>query len=44
MDLTTVSKKIEIGNVTINSCVSLSPLAGITDFVLRQLIREYSKN
>lgn len=34
---------VKIGNVTINSKVSLSPLAGITDFVLRQLIREYSK-
>ena len=44
MDATAVSKKIKIGNVEINSFVSLSPLAGITDFVLRQLIREYSKN
>jgi nifR3 family TIM-barrel protein len=35
---------IKIGNVVINSKVSLSPLAGITDFVLRQLIREYSSN
>ena len=35
--------KIKIGNVTINSVVSLAPLAGITDFVLRQLIREYSQ-
>ena len=44
MGITAVSKKIRIGNVEINSCVSLSPLAGITDFVLRQLIREYSNN
>ena len=44
MEVTAVSKKIKIGNVEINSCVSLSPLAGITDFVLRQLIREYSNN
>ena len=44
MEITAVSKKIKIGNVEINSCVSLSPLAGITDFVLRQLIREYSNN
>ena len=35
-------KQIQIGNITINSCVSLAPLAGITDFVMRQLIREYS--
>ena len=33
---------INIGNVKINSLVSLSPLAGITDFVLRKLIREYT--
>ncbi len=44
MEVTAVSKKIQIGDVEIKSCVSLSPLAGITDFVLRQLIREYSKN
>ena len=37
-------KQIIIGNVKINSIVSLAPLAGITDFVLRQLIREYSHN
>lgn len=36
------TNKIKIGNVEINSRVSLAPLAGITDFVLRQLIREYS--
>lgn len=36
------TNKIKIGNVEINSQVSLAPLAGITDFVLRQLIREYS--
>ncbi len=35
---------INIGNVKINSLVSLSPLAGITDFVLRKLIREYSQD
>ena len=40
---TAVNKhQIKIGNVVINSSVSLAPLAGITDFVLRQLIREYS--
>ena len=35
-------KTIKIGNVEINSIVSSAPLAGITDFVMRQLIREYS--
>lgn len=39
---TDIKKNIKIGNVVINSRVSLAPLAGITDFVLRQLIREYS--
>lgn len=34
---------INIGKVEINSIVSLSPLAGITDFVMRKLIRKYSK-
>ena len=34
---------IKIGNVAINSVVALSPLAGITDFVMRNLIRQYSK-
>ena len=36
------NQSIKIGNVVINSRVSLAPLAGITDFVLRKLIREYS--
>lgn len=35
---------LKIGNVKVNSIVSLAPLAGITDFVLRKLIREYSKD
>lgn len=39
----TASKQINIGNLTLKSCVALSPLAGITDFILRKLIREYSK-
>jgi tRNA-dihydrouridine synthase B len=38
----TKKKQIKIGNVTVNSTVSLAPLAGITDFVLRKLVREYS--
>lgn len=28
----------------IQSCVSLAPMAGITDYVLRSLVRRYSKN
>ena len=35
---------IKIGNVAVQSCVSLAPMAGITDLPLRQLIRRYSKN
>ena len=38
------NKKIKIGNVEINSCISLAPMAGITDMPLRQLIRKFSKN
>ncbi len=36
-------KRIKIGNVEIDSCVSLAPMAGITDTIVRQLIRKYSK-
>lgn len=43
MQAETTKNQIKIGNVVINSRVSLAPLAGITDFVLRQLIREYSQ-
>lgn len=35
--------KIKIGNLTLNSAVSLAPMAGITDYVLRSLIRMHSK-
>lgn len=35
--------KVKIGNLVLNSCVSLAPMAGITDYVLRSLIREQSK-
>ena len=42
METTKNKNQIKIGNVVIKSRVSLAPLAGITDFVLRQLIREYS--
>lgn len=37
------SLKTKIGNVEFDSCVSLAPMAGITDVVLRQLIRKFSK-
>jgi len=33
----------KIGNLILNSMVSLAPMAGITDYVLRSLIREQSK-
>lgn len=39
---TELKKQIKIGNVELKSNVALAPLAGITDFVMRQLIREYS--
>lgn len=32
----------KIGNLIINSNVSLAPMAGITDYVLRSLVRKYS--
>lgn len=32
----------KIGNVEFKSCISLAPMAGITDMPLRQLIRKYS--
>lgn len=35
--------KVKIGKLILNSRVSLAPMAGITDFVLRNLIREHSK-
>ena len=44
MQLKSDKKQLNIGGVLINSVVALAPLAGITDFVLRQLIREYSKD
>lgn len=40
----TQEKTIKIGNVKINSCCALAPMAGITDVVLRGLIRRFSKN
>ncbi len=35
--------KVKVGKLVLNSCVSLAPMAGITDYVLRGLVREYSK-
>ncbi|MFA7658748.1 MAG: tRNA dihydrouridine synthase DusB [Candidatus Gastranaerophilaceae bacterium] len=35
--------KTKIGSLILNSSVSLAPMAGITDYVLRSLIRKYSK-
>lgn len=36
-------KKIKIGSLELDSNVSLAPMAGITDSVMRRLIRKYSK-
>lgn len=38
------NSKINIGNLCINSKVAAAPLAGITDYVLRSLVREFSKD
>lgn len=38
-----MNNKIKIGNLVLNSNVSLAPMAGITDYVLRNLIRQNSK-
>lgn len=38
-----MNNKTQIGNLIINSRVSLAPMAGITDYVLRSLIRKHSK-
>lgn len=35
--------KTKIGNLLIDSNVSLAPMAGITDYVLRNLVRKHSK-
>lgn len=35
--------KVKIGNLILNSNISLAPMAGITDYVLRSLVRKYSK-
>lgn len=36
-------QNVNVGNLILNSRVSLAPMAGITDYVLRSLIRKYSK-
>lgn len=38
-----MNNKIKIGNLVLNSNVSLAPMAGITDYVLRSLIKMHSK-
>lgn len=43
MNKTQKESFIQIGQLKLNSKVALAPLAGITDFVLRELIRKYSK-
>lgn len=36
-------KELKIGNLVLQSNVSLAPMAGITDYVLRNLVRKHSK-
>ncbi len=38
-----ISNNLKIGNLVLSSNVSLAPMAGITDYVLRSLVRKYSK-
>ena len=38
-----MNKEIKIGNLILNTNVSLAPMAGITDYVLRNLVRKHSK-
>lgn len=37
------SQNLKIGDLTLNSQVSLAPMAGITDYVLRSLVRKHTK-
>src|SRR5574344_51415 len=39
-----MKNSIKVGNIELKSCVSLAPMAGVTDYVLRSLVRKYSKN
>lgn len=41
---TQLSNELTIGNVKLKSKVILAPMAGITDTVLRQVVREFSPN
>lgn len=41
---TNTKNKLNIGNVELESIVSLAPMAGITDTVLRGLVRKFSPN
>lgn len=40
----TDKKTLKIGNVELNSIVTLAPMAGVTDTALRQILRLYSKD
>lgn len=42
-NMTQNNKKLKIGSFELNSCVSLAPMAGITDYVQRKLVRKYSR-
>jgi len=39
---TTILRNITIGNKKLDSCVVLAPMAGITDTILRRLVRSFS--
>ena len=39
-----MKSSVKIGKVLLKSCLSVAPMAGLTDLPLRSLIREYSKN
>lgn len=38
------NKTLKIGELELKSCVTLAPMAGITDSVFRRLVRRYSQN
>lgn len=38
-----MNKPLKIGNLELHTNVSLAPMAGITDYVLRSLVRKFSK-
>lgn len=39
-----MKNSVKIGKVLLKSCLSVAPMAGLTDLPLRSLIREFSKN